>query len=201
MPHRNVTIVATALCAMALAACGSSAAPTTPTAPAPSVADLDATAAWADGVCTSLTEVRTAIRGIGDDLEINPLEGAGAVDAARAQIAQQVDEVSSSLDGLRSAVAGAPDTAGARKAQAAIQASLDDLQTAQREAADQAAAAASADSPADFIAAAGGALVAVRAATAAVGDVYAAATGAASDSSAAVRAAFDEAPACEAFRS
>jgi hypothetical protein len=191
-------LVATAVAAsLTLAACGSGSPGDgeTPTGTQPAgTASPGSLEAWAGLVCTSLTDVRTALGNVGDGLQVNPLEGSSALDEARTQIRSNLDEVGTQLDELRASIAAAPDIPAAQEAKAAFEASLDDLDAAQQEAADQAQAAASAETPAEFVAAAGGALTAVRSAGTAVGDLFGSATG---EGSAEVRAAFDAAPECE----
>ena len=185
---------------LALAACGSgtSSEPTT-TAPATSAAALDDTTAWADGICTSLADVRTAVDGIGEGLQINPLDGSGALDDAKSQISTQVEAVGAAVADVRTAVADAPDDPEVQAAKAELEDSLDALQAAQEELATQAGAAASADSVTAFVSAAASALTAVQSAGSAISDVYTTATGGASEARGEVRAAFESAPACQAL--
>lgn len=187
--------------ALALTGC-TPAGPTSPTTASPAAtgdATLASTTAWAGSVCTSLADVRSAVDGIGEGLSINPLAGAGALEDARAQIESQVGAVGAAVADLRAAVAAAPDEPGARAIRDAIEGSLDDLDAAQRAAAEQAQATAAAGSVPEFLAAAGGALVAVREAGSAVGDLYQVATGSGSGAGDEARAAFAQAPACQAL--
>lgn len=184
---------------LALAACGSGTSSEPTTAPATSAAALDDTTAWADGICTSLADVRTAVDGIGEGLQINPLDGSGALDDAKSQISTQVDAVRAAVDDVRAAVADAPDDPEVQAAKAELEDSLDALQAAQDDLATQAGAAASADSVTAFVAAAAGALTAVQSAGSAISDVYTTATGGASEARGEVRTAFESAPACQAL--
>jgi len=186
---------------LALAACGSGSSSEPTTAPATSAEALDDTTAWADGICTSLMDVRTAVDGIGEGLQINPLDGSGALDDAKSQISTQVDAVGTAVADVRAAVADAPDDPEVQAAKAELEDSLDALDAAREELATQAGAAASADSVTAFVAAAAGALTAVQSAGSAISDVYTTATGGASEARGEVRAAFESAPACQALNS
>lgn len=201
MPRRALAALLVAAAA-ALAAC-TPAGPATPTtAPATSGdGTLTSTTAWAGTVCTAMTDVRTAVDGIGEGLAIDPLAGAGALEDARLQIANQIDAVGAAVGELRAAVAAAPNEPGAQAIAGSMDGALADLDAAQQDVVQQARAAADAASVPAFVQAAGGALVAVRSAGTAVGDLYSAATGSASGASEEVRAAFAQAPACQAFAS
>lgn len=196
---RSFSAVVVTAGVLALAACGSGTSSEPPTAPATSAESLDDTTAWADGICTSLAEVRTAVDGIGEGLQINPLDGSGALDDAKSQISTQVDAVGAAVADVRTAVADAPDDPEAQAAKAELEDALDALQVAQDELATQAGAAASADSVTAFVAAAAGALTAVQGAGSAISDVYTTATGGASTAGGEVRTAFQSAPACQAL--
>jgi signal transduction histidine kinase len=186
---------------LALAACGSGTSSEPTTAPATSAEALDDTTAWADGICTSLVDVRTAVDGIGEGLQINPLDGSGALDDAKSQISTQVDAVRAAVADVRAAVADAPDDPEVQAAKAELVDALDALDAAQAELATQAEAAASADSVAAFVAAAAGAVTALQGAGSAISDVYSTATGGASEVRGEVRGAFESAPACQALNS
>lgn len=203
MKTRTRHLLAAAVLAGALAACSSPAPEQTPAPSSPSptagTSDDAAVEAWADDVCTSLTAVRTATSSIGDDLQVNPLDGAAALDDARAQIQANIAEVGTAVADLRATIGDAPDVPAAQEAKEAFQGSLDEFEAAQAAVAQQAGAAASAENVADFLTAAGGALSAVSEAGAAVGDLYRSVTGEGSGVRAEVRAAFQAAPACQAL--
>jgi hypothetical protein len=193
--YRHLVVAAAAAACLTLAACGSGSsgdgATTSPPAGTASPGSLEA---WAGLVCTSLADVRTALGDVGDGLQVNPLDGSSALDDARTQIRSNLDEVGVQLDELRATIAAAPDIPAAQEAKANFESSLDDLESAQQDASQKAGEAASAESPAEFVAAAGGALTAVRAAASAVGDMFGSVEG---EGSAEVRAAFDAAPECQ----
>lgn len=199
---RPAVAAALVAAALTLSAC-TPAGPATPTT-APSTAsgdvDLTATTGWAGSVCTALTDVSSAVDGIGEGLTIDPLAGVEALDDARLQIGNQIDAVGAAVGDLRTAIAAAPDAPGDQAIRSALDGALGDLDAAQQDAVAQAQAAAGAGSVPEFLLAAGGALVAVRTAAGAVGDLYSAATGSASGASEEVRAAFAQAPACQALQ-
>jgi chromosome segregation ATPase len=156
----------------------------------------DATVAWADSVCSSLMDVKTAIGAVGDDLSVNPLSG-NALEETRQQIAANLEDVQTAVDDLKAAIAAAPKGEGSQEVKSAFEAAMNDLESAQQTASEQAQAATSAQSVPEFVTAAAGALGAVQSAGSAVGQLYSTATDQTSAASAEVRAAFDSAPACQ----
>ena len=143
--------------------------------------------------------MRAALDGIGDGLAINPLAGDSALDQAREQIGTQVEGVQSAIDDLRTQIRSAPDDPVSQEAQAALDGAMTEVDDNQQAAVEQAQAVADAGSLPEAVAAAAGALGAVEDAMGAVGELVGTATGAGSGASAEIRAAFAEAPVCQAL--
>ena len=156
-----------------------------------------ATVAWAGAVCSDVTDVRSAIGGIGDDLSLNPLAGTAGLTAAREQLEGQLRQVGQEFAELRSRIAAAPDEPAAQEARESLADALDAVESAADAAGSRARDALGADSVQAAISAAVGAVAAVGDALGAIGGLVRTATGAASGTSAEVRAAFQNAPACD----
>ena len=191
--HRHKIFAAAAAFALGSAGCTSGSGPTGTTP------GLTGTTAWADGVCVEVVDLRTALGDVGDGLTLNPLEGSTSLEEARERIDAQVADVQVAIDDLRVQIRSAPDDPTSQEAEAALDDALAAIEDNQQTALERAQAALSAGSLPEAIAAAGGALGAVSGAMGAVGDLVRTATGEGSGASAEVRAAFADAPACQAL--
>jgi hypothetical protein len=191
--------VAALLALSALTACGSSGTGTGTTTPTPT----PSTVAWAQGVCTSATDLKTSVEALGTSLSVDIGSGTSVLDQLKDQLGPQVDAVKTDVADLSSAIGAVP--AGSDPS---VQAAADQLAAAR--AALESSAAGIQTAAAGFQSASGLAdrLTALKdvvsAAGAAKDDVAGLATalqGVAQSGSDAAKDAFAQAPACEPFRS
>ena len=171
---------------------------TAPSGTASSAAD-PGVVTWADGVCAATTDVETAVQQVTAALQVDPGASAGALDQAKAQVAERVGAVRGAMDDLRAAISTSPPGVVSQEVAAAgeqLSATADRARTAADQLAAQGAAVADAQTPAETaaaLAAAGGALAA---ASAGVQAYLASLREAAQSRDPVVRDSFAEAPAC-----
>ena len=172
-------------------------APTTTPTPTPTPTGLSA-AAWADNVCTSLTDLTTDISAIAEGLSVE-LGSGDALDQLKTQLTDNVATAGTSLDDLLAAISDAPGTEGAQDLKTSLQSSADDVSAATQAARDAAQEAAAAQNVAGFIGAAGNALTATSEAMTAAKEYATTVTTAASNAGGTLRSAFADAESCTAL--
>ena len=173
-------------------------APTTTPTPTPTPTGLSA-AAWADNVCTSLTDLTTDISAIAEGLSVE-LGSGDALDQLKTQLTDNVATAGTSLDDLLAAISDAPGTEGAQDLKTSLQSSADDVSAATQAARDAAQEAAAAQNVAGFIGAAGNALTATSEAMTAAKEYATTLTTAASNAGGTLRSAFADAESCTALQ-
>ena len=174
-------------------------APTTTPTPTPTPTPTGpSAAAWADNVCTSLTDLTTDISAIAEGLSVE-LGSGDALDQLKTQLTDNVATAGTSLDDLLAAISDAPGTEGAQDLKTSLQSSADDVSAATQAARDAAQEAAAAQNVAGFIGAAGNALTATSEAMTAAKEYATTLTTAASNAGGTLRSAFADAESCTAL--
>lgn len=177
-----------------LAACGSDDDATSP--------DASAGASWAGGVCSAMTDVESALKDLGQGLEVT-LGSGDAADQLKEQVASQVDAVKSSMAALSQSTSDVPADVSSEVSAASadltsqrddLQASVDDLESAADDVAN-------ADSASSLATAVGAASTALKAATDDASALVSSMQSTASTGADSVKAAFDQAPECSAYTS
>ncbi|CAB4879833.1 MAG: hypothetical protein F2793_06035 [Actinobacteria bacterium] len=170
-----------------------------PVSPAPATTP-DPTLAWADGVCTAAAGVRDEIASVAQDLVFDPMASGSAVDQVQGRLDDRSAAIDTAVDALGSAIGSAPlDVPAALEFATALQARYVIAQRAIAEATSAVDGVATASDPWTLGLNVAAAIVSVRAAAQALGDLASAvSTSATTD---AVSEAFTSSAACQSLTS
>jgi Sec-independent protein translocase protein TatA len=157
-------------------------------------------AQWAESVCASVGELKTAVGSVTDELSVE-LGSGDAAEQVKTQLRADAAEVGTSADDVVSAIGEAPDSEEAQDLRDTLQDAAGEVTSATQDAKGAAEAAADATTGAEFLAAAGTALTEASTALSVTQAFATTVKSAASDAGDTLRSAFADADSCASLTS